>query len=77
MNSTSYKRPTTHAAMPTFVELKPVCYHYDAGRLGYDGMMLALVEGRVQRRRGFNCRYCHAVFTKFPQLRVQFDQAGP
>lgn len=77
MNSASYKRPTTHAAMPTFVELKPVCYHYDAGRLGYDGMMLALVEGRVQRRRGFNCRYCHAVFTKFPQLRVQFDQAGP
>lgn len=77
MNSASHKKPTTHAAMPGLRELKPVCYHYDSGRLSYDGLCQALMDGRVMRGRGFNCRYCHAVFTKFPQLRVQFDQAGP
>ncbi len=77
MSSASLKRPTTHAAMPGMVELKPVCYHYDAGRLSYDGLCQALMDGRVQRRRGFNCRACHAVFTKFPQLGHQFDRAAP
>ena len=74
MNSASYRKPTTHAALPGQHALVPVCYHYDAGRLSYDGMMLSLLEGRVMRRRGFNCRSCHAVFTKFPQLANLFDE---
>ena len=74
-SSASLKRDTTHAAMPDDPrELKLVCYTFDAGRLGYDGMMRALLDRRVMRRRGFNCRHCHAVFTKHPQLANFFDE---
>lgn len=76
-NSASRKRETTHAAMPDSPrELKLVCYTFNAGTLGYDGMMRALLEGRVLRRRGFNCRQCHAIFTKHPQLANFFDAQG-
>jgi hypothetical protein len=75
ISSASLKRETTHAAMPDSPhELKLVCYTFDAGGLGYDGMMRALLDRRVLRRRGFNCRRCHAVFTKHPQLANLFDQ---
>ena len=70
MSSASYKRETVHAAQPDLFELKPICYHYNAGLLSYDGMKRALLERRVVRNRGFNCRYCHMMLTRFPQLRV-------
>lgn len=74
MSSASYKRETTHAAMPNADELQLVCYHYNAGLLSYDGMCRALFEQRVTRRRGFSCKFCHMMFGRFPQLSNLFDE---
>lgn len=79
MSSASMKRPIIHTYYPNFLPtlVRPLCYHFERGRISRAGAIEALIEDRVKWTATPNCKACAEVLRSYPQIHAIIFSGNP